>query len=179
MSGVRPPIPAPLQRSLMIEAGYRCAICHSTASLEFEHIVEWSKVKAHEFENMIVLCANCHGRKQNSSNPRHINRSSLKQFKQKLMILNGRYSDLEKRIIESFREALETDPDNKEPSLFIPERLSLLVRYLIIDEIVRYIIYQSSVTQKFPDGTILRDDYLHLYLTPKGHEFIAMLHADL
>jgi hypothetical protein len=56
-------------------------------------------VKEHKFENMIVLCAVCHARKADTSNPRHINRTSLKQIKATLMMLNGRYSDLERRII--------------------------------------------------------------------------------
>jgi 5-methylcytosine-specific restriction endonuclease McrA len=54
----------------MIEAGYRCAICKETSSLHIEHIVEWAKVGEHEFSNMIVLCATCHGRKTNTSDPK-------------------------------------------------------------------------------------------------------------
>ncbi len=61
-------------------------------------------MKEHKFENMIVLCANCHGRKVNTSDPRHINRASLKRIKSNLTMLNGRYSDLERRIIEVFRQ---------------------------------------------------------------------------
>ena len=54
--------------------------------------------------NMIVLCAVCHARKKNTSDPRHINRASLEQVKSKLMMLNGRFSDLERWIIETFQK---------------------------------------------------------------------------
>jgi 5-methylcytosine-specific restriction endonuclease McrA len=47
------------------------------SSLEIEHIIEWANVLEHEFNNMIVLCATCHGRKRNTSDPGHINRASL------------------------------------------------------------------------------------------------------
>jgi 5-methylcytosine-specific restriction endonuclease McrA len=59
----RPAIPAELERSLMIEAGYRCAVCKETSGLVIDHIVEWAKVLKHEFNNMIVLCAVCHARR--------------------------------------------------------------------------------------------------------------------
>src|SRR4030095_12017013 len=64
MSNDRPPIPAALERDLMIEAGYRCAVCKTTEPLQIDHIEEWSVVLKHEFENMIVLCANCHAASQ-------------------------------------------------------------------------------------------------------------------
>ena len=49
----------------MLEAGHRCAIltCRQIGPLQIEHIEDWARVKKHDFENMIVLCANCHGRK--------------------------------------------------------------------------------------------------------------------
>ena len=80
--------------NLVIEAGYRCAICKETSGLTIDHIVEWAKVRKHEFTNMIVLCAVCHARKTNTSDPRHINRAGLDRYKSKLMMLNSRYSDL-------------------------------------------------------------------------------------
>ena len=68
MSG-RDHIPNELQRTLMLEVGYRCPLCKATEPLEIEHIEEWAQVQKHEFSNMIVLCANCHRRKKNSSDP--------------------------------------------------------------------------------------------------------------
>jgi hypothetical protein len=59
----RPPIPAELERSLFLEAGYRCAIptCRAVAPLTIDHIEDWANVKEHKFINMLVLCRNCHG----------------------------------------------------------------------------------------------------------------------
>ncbi len=174
MSEARAAIPADLERRLMIEAGYRCAVCKTPEPLQIDHIIEWSTVLKHEFQNMIVLCANCHARKKNSSDPRHINRASLQRIKSNLMLLNGRYSDLERRIIDAFRGALAADA-NATPSIFIPERLHLLVQYLINDKLVDAAIYQSSLSVQFDDGTVLRDDSLKLTLTLKGMQFIASL----
>ena len=178
MSDSRPPIPAPLERSLMIEAGYRCAVCKTTEPLQIDHIIEWATVRKHEFENMIVLCANCHARKKNTSDPRHINRSSLRQIKSSLMLLNGRYSDLERRIIDVFKDELAARPGIT-PSVFIPERLHLLVRYLIQDGMIEAHCYQSGLSNSFEDGTILRDDTLKLLLTLKGRQFIEHLYPSM
>lgn len=158
----------------MIEAGYRCAVCKTPEPLQIDHIIEWATVRKHEFENMIVLCANCHSRKKNTSDPRHINRASLQRIKSNLMLLNGRYSDLERRIIDTFREELAVKPATA-PSIFIPERLHLLIRYLVSDGIVTVARYNSSLSMNFSDGTVLRDDNLKLTVTPKGQQFIASL----
>jgi hypothetical protein len=174
MSDTRPPIPAELERNLMIEAGYRCAVCKTPEPLQIDHIIEWSKVHKHEFVNMIVLCANCHARKKNTSDPRHINQASLQRVKSSLMLLNGRFSDLERRIIDVFKHELAANPATP-PSVFIPERLNLLVRYLIHDEIVAVALYEDASSTQFADGTILKDDTLKLILTPKGQSFVESL----
>jgi hypothetical protein len=145
----------------MIEAGYRCAVCKTTEPLVIDHIVEWSEVQKHEFENMIVLCANCHARKKNTSDPRHINRASLKQIKHNLMMLNGRYSDLERRIIEAFRVVVAAKPGFV-PWIVIPDRLQILVAYLIHDGLVEGTIYISAISTGSSDGTKFRDDNLKL-----------------
>ncbi|MEV4320990.1 HNH endonuclease signature motif containing protein [Microbispora rosea] len=104
MAEGRPDIPAQLKRDLLVEAGHRCAIptCRVDRPLEFEHIEDWAKVKKHEFGNMIVLCANCHGRKGNG--PGQIDRKSLRQYKANLALLNSRYGELERRLFEAFAE---------------------------------------------------------------------------
>jgi hypothetical protein len=102
MPDQRPAIPAALIRDLMIEVGYRCAICGETSSLEIDHIVEWAKVQKHEFNNMIVLCGTCHGRKVNTGDPRHINRASLEQIKRTLMRSTGDYPIISSDQISSF-----------------------------------------------------------------------------
>lgn len=96
--GDRPEIPRPLRRKLMVEAGHRCAIptCRATSSLEANHIEEWSKVKEHAFENMIILCANCHGR----YTKKEIDELAMKQYKANLSDINSRFSKLERRLID-------------------------------------------------------------------------------
>jgi hypothetical protein len=176
MSDARPPVPAGLERDLMIEAGYRCAVCKTTEPLEIDHIIEWAEVQRHEFENMIVLCANCHSLKKNTSNPRHINRASLRRIKDNLMLLNGRYSDLERRILETFRKTMQANPVAT-PSIFIPAHLYILARYLIDDGLVVSETYQSPMSFHFEDGAMFRDDTMKLILTPKGKQFIENLTA--
>ncbi|MCL4262237.1 MAG: HNH endonuclease [Anaerolineae bacterium] len=55
-------IPVVTRRVLLIEAKYRCANCLVTVSLEFHHIIEFSRLATHDPRYMIVLCANCHAR---------------------------------------------------------------------------------------------------------------------
>ncbi|MCC4318673.1 HNH endonuclease signature motif containing protein [Streptomyces malaysiensis] len=59
----RPAVPRQLVRDLLVEAGHRCAIptCRATI-LELAHIIPWAKTRAHDFDNMIALCPNCHTR---------------------------------------------------------------------------------------------------------------------
>lgn len=131
MPNKRPEIPAQLKRDLLIEAGHRCAIpaCRAATPLEFEHINDWAKVKKHEFANMIVLCANCHGRKGNRAG--QIDRKALLQYKANLAVINGRYGDLEIRILNSVAKR----PD-KTVFLF-PAYLGMLLSYLIEDGLLR------------------------------------------
>lgn len=68
----------------MVESGYRCAIhtCkHPTT--EIHHIVPWSQCKKHEFDNLIALCPNCHGRAGSGE----IDRKSLRILKTRLAAL--------------------------------------------------------------------------------------------
>src|SRR4051812_22406734 len=98
----RPAIPAELERAVMVEAGHRCAVptCRAVAPLQIEHIDDWAKVKEHDFSNQIVLCANCHGLK--GTGPRRLDRKALRQYKANLGVLTGRYSNLERRVLDYF-----------------------------------------------------------------------------
>ena len=100
----RPRIPAEIERAVFIEAGHRCAIpnCKQTEGLQVEHIDDYAEVRKHEFENLILLCALCHIRKQKTSGPRKLDRTALRQYKANLGLLNGRYSDVERRVLVYF-----------------------------------------------------------------------------
>jgi HNH endonuclease len=127
MPSKRDAIPNELQRQLFVEAGYRCAIptCRAVAPLHIEHIDDYAKVKEHKFENMIVLCANCHGLKGNK--PRQLDRKALRQLKANLGLLNHRYGDLERRLLEDF--AQNSDPNIR----ILPGSMALLARNLVRD----------------------------------------------
>lgn len=58
----RPSIPLSTQREILIESGHRCSVCGEGCPLERAHIVSWRLSKDHSPENLICLCANCHGR---------------------------------------------------------------------------------------------------------------------
>ncbi|MET8621681.1 MULTISPECIES: HNH endonuclease [Streptomyces] len=99
----RPAIPAELERRVLVEAGHRCAIptCRQHP-VDIEHIDDWARVKKHEFENLIALCPTCHRRKGNR--PGQIDRKSLRQYKANLLLLNNRYIDIERQLLDSFAD---------------------------------------------------------------------------
>lgn len=53
-------IPVETQRDLLFECRHRCACCCFPVSLEKCHIDPWAKSKDNSFDNLVVLCANCH-----------------------------------------------------------------------------------------------------------------------
>jgi len=54
-------IPTPLERLLFELAGHRCSLCHAPW-LEIHHIEELAEGGNTEYDNLIVLCPNCHTR---------------------------------------------------------------------------------------------------------------------
>ncbi|WP_425829320.1 HNH endonuclease [Streptomyces fractus] len=83
MPNNRPAIPRELARSILVEAGHRCAIptCRAT-TLEIAHITPWRQVRQHEFENLIALCPNCHTRFDKGE----IDRKAMLQYKVNLRL---------------------------------------------------------------------------------------------
>lgn len=109
----------------MVEAGHRCAVptCRQTSGLEVHHIVDYARVKKHEFDNLILLCAICHARATKGE----IDRKAIRAYKANLRILNGRYGDLERRVLDHFVR----DPDAT--TITIDRSHALLLAYLIED----------------------------------------------
>lgn len=97
----RPPIPADLRRTVLIEAGHRCAIptCRFPTT-EIAHIEPWAKVKEHKYENLIALCPNCHRRADKGE----IDRRSLKIYKRILQRLTDRYDRFELNVLDELRQ---------------------------------------------------------------------------
>ena len=132
MTTGRPSIPAELERAVFVESGYRCTIpgCAETSSLEIDHIVEWSTVKEHKFDNLIVLCPNHHAQKTSATGPRMLDRKALQAIKHNLARLNGRYGDTERRVIDYFVE------HPTESSVELPPSMQVLMMRLTGDGLV-------------------------------------------
>jgi hypothetical protein len=92
MAESRPPIPAELKRRVLVEAGHRCAI-HTCRHIEVDvhHIIPWITVKAHDYENLIALCPNCHRRADRGE----IDRKALRLYKLNLRTAHDKFSQLE------------------------------------------------------------------------------------
>lgn len=126
----RPAIPRPLERAVRVEAGHRCAIptCRATSGLQIHHIDDWSKVKEHSFENLVLLCAICHSRATSGE----IDRRSVIAYKANLSLLVNRYSDLERRVLEQFVQ----DPSATEVVVDVGH--AILLNYLVADGLLRF-----------------------------------------
>jgi hypothetical protein len=168
----RPPIPSPLERELRMEAGYRCAICRAVGPLVIDHIEDWAKVREHKFDNMIVLCANCHGLKGNRRG--QIDRTALRQYKANLALLNHRYGDFERRILDYFAA-------NPKPNfILLPGGMELLFHYLVSDGYLEHLTafepaFASSYTLFDNLGNELKIDIpsqVAYRMTESGLEFV-------
>ena len=91
MASDRPSIPMELQRRLLVEASHRCAIPRCMHyQIVFAHIIPWKQVKEHKFENLIVLCPNCH---EHYDKDKKIDRKAMQIYKKNLGLLNNRYGE--------------------------------------------------------------------------------------
>lgn len=148
----RPVIPKQIQREVLIESGHRCAIptCRQTTT-EIAHIIPWSKIKKHEFDNLIALCPNCHSRFDKGE----IDGISMIQYKLNLSIINSRYGDLEQRVLRHF--SCVPQPEN----IYIPKSLDILLMYIL----------QDGLIEKDEFNSVM-GDYDIYELTEKGKAFI-------
>ncbi|WP_300267183.1 HNH endonuclease signature motif containing protein [Microbacterium sp.] len=130
----RPAIPAALQRALLEETGHRCAIptCGATEALEFAHIEPWATVQEHSFENLIVLCANDHYRFDRGV----ITRISMQNYKANLALLHGRYSDVERRVLQMFLLNADVHKLDDAPMMTVAGGLRFLFYALVKDGVV-------------------------------------------
>jgi len=120
----RPSIPRQLEREVLIEAGHRCAIptCRQTP-VEIAHIIPWKQVKEHTFDNLIALCPTCHTRYDKGE----IDRKAMQQYKANLYVLNGRYGDLEQRVLRIFAEQPSVN------QIWLPGGFDILLMNLLKD----------------------------------------------
>lgn len=132
MSERRPSVPMSLKRLLFEESGYRCAIptCRGTSALEMAHIEPWSQVREHAFENMIVLCAVDHVRFDRGDIPKQ----SVQVFKANLGLIQHRYNDQERRLLEVFTQVPAEQLEIAHVQ--IPSDLDWTIYYLLKDDVV-------------------------------------------
>ena len=123
--GDRPPLPAELKRQILVEAGHRCAIptCRHPTT-EIAHIEPWSKVKKHEYSNLIALCPNCHTRAEKGQ----IDKKSLNTYKRILQRLTDKFDRFELNVLSELRE---------KRMVLIPASMILLIKNLLDEKLIR------------------------------------------
>ena len=161
----RPPIPADIRRRVLVEAGHRCAIptCRHI-DVDVHHIIEWAKAKAHEYDNLIALCPNCHRRAHKGD----IDRKSLRLYKLNLRFAHDKFSQLEIDLLFKLQRA----PSGLGVSW--PSFMKVL-----IDRILEagYVIVHEPQDWTAVGGLRTTPDILTL--SPLGHAFLCELgHAD-
>lgn len=62
MSDGRPPIPMPVKRKVRQGCGFGCVVC-GLPLYEYDHLVPYSEVKAHDPQNLVLLCDRHHREK--------------------------------------------------------------------------------------------------------------------
>lgn len=158
MAEGRPAIPRPLEREVLVEAGHRCAIptCR-TVPVEIAHVVPWSRVQEHTFDNLIALCPTCHARYDAGE----IDRQSMVIYKCNLALLLGRYGDVERRVLKGFAEHPEVN------YIDLPGGLQVFLLYLLEDGLLIDGGLAPWATQI--QGVNTHDRY---FLTEKGRTFV-------
>jgi hypothetical protein len=163
MSGDRPAIPAKLKREVLMETGYACAIpaCRQSTT-EIAHIVPWSEVHRHEFDNLIPLCPNHHTQYDKGQIPR----TAILGYKANLAVLNGRYSDLERRVLQAMADG------NAVPGqgVVLPGAMDILMMHLLQDGIVEQIAGGLAFSSGGPGPPI--PAHVNYVVTEKGKVFL-------
>jgi len=157
----RPPIPADIRRRVLVEAGHRCAIptCRYI-EVDIHHVIPWAQCQAHEYDNLIALCPNCHRRADSGE----IDRKALRLYKVNLRFIHDKYSQLEMDVMfELFKL-----PENG--AIMWPPANHMLIKRVLESGLVGVHRPSGGVVlmgmQASPD---------HLFLTPKGRQYVVDL----
>jgi hypothetical protein len=160
-SSDRPPIAAELRRRVLVEAGHRCAIptCRYI-EVDVHHIIPWAQCQAHEYDNLIALCPNCHRRADRGD----IDRKSLRLYKINLRFAHDKFSQLE---IDVLFELYGLTPEKGLPWM---QTLLILLKRIVDAGYVNVIEQQGGM---WLGGIKQTNDWLAI--TAKGRAFIDEL----
>ena len=143
--------PTPLEDLLLEQCGHRCTIC-SAPYCEIHHIDFLQEGGQTRYENLIVLCPNCHTRVHKENVP---SKNQLRQYKLKLEIVYtlpiiGRLTTEEKSLVKKLSqlgsdneilkfserhwEEIET-PDHEDAKKILRDKVGLM--NLELDEIIK------------------------------------------
>jgi hypothetical protein len=177
----RPAIPADLKRRILVEAGHRCGIprCEAT-QIDIHHIEPWEVCKKHEYENLIVLCPNCHRRVHKGE----IDKKSLSLYKALLSSIWDERDETSRKIVneshdrdwsvkEISEKAVQYDFDCKIPvflgnglselnlvvEAFAISELQAVRSYALIDERERHVTVAISFTVTYFSASFLSIKY--------------------
>lgn len=154
----RPAIPTELKRRLLVEAGHRCAIPTCRAfTTEFAHIEPWTTVQDHSYENLIVLCPNCHTRFDKGE----MDKKSMFMYKDNLRYVIEKYSKFE---LDILLELSRLPSDQSMPYLSI---YFLLIKGILEEGFVK-ILQQPGTVAFF--GVKMNPDFL--VITEDGRRFV-------
>lgn len=128
--------------------------------MDVHHIIEWAKVKAHEYDNLIALCPNCHRRAHKGE----IDRKSLRLYKFNLRFAHDKFSQVEIDLLFGLREA------PKGSGIEWPPFMVVLIKRLLE---AQYITIHRSGNYTAVGGLNLTP--VILTLSPKGAEFLSLL----
>ena len=157
----RPPIPADIRRRVLVEAGHRCAIptCRYI-EVDIHHIIPWAKCQAHEYDNLIALCPNCHRRADRGE----IDRKSLRLYKFNLRYIHDKFSQLEMDIL------FEASKLAQGQAIEWPPVMNILLKRILEAGLVHIHKARASVALQ---GMQASPDYL--VITDKGRKLIDEL----
>jgi hypothetical protein len=158
----RPNLSRPLARDVKVEAGDRCAIpaCRQHP-IEIAHIEPRKPDGSNDlFHNLIALCPTCHTRYDQGK----IDRASMRQYKVNLSVLNSRYGDLERRILQQFADKPQDE------AILILGGLTILLKCLLDDGLVRV---ESTAARSGAQVMILGEpSHEYVVITDAGKEFV-------
>lgn len=161
----RPPVPAEIRRRVLVEAGHRCAIltCRHIET-DIHHIVPWAQCQAHEYDNLIALCPNCHRRADRGE----IDRKSLRLYKANLRFIHDKFSQLELDILFELGR-----PDKVDKGIMWPPFGRILLKRIIESKLIRVVEPADSVSLMG-----MRATPGYLYLTADGRAFLDELDIE-